>query len=184
MADVSMRLMRSGHTADRPALGERALHAQLDGLSRIGVMSLHDRLRPGGKGLIDHVAVTATGVWVIEAQSAPGEVVSSDIGGWLSADLRLRVGGRDRMKLVTSMSKQVLAVRKALGPAWGGVPVWPMLCFVDAQWRWYARPFELRGVLVTWPRPACELLAQTGPYSEGSVAAMAAALHSGLPPAR
>ena len=178
-----MRLVRSGPSADRQAQGERALHAQLDGLSEMGVRTLHDRQQPGRNNPIDHVVLTATGVWVIEAQSAPGQVVSMDVGGWLSADLRLRVGGRDRMKLVTTMSKQVLAVRKALGPAWAGVPVWPVLCFVDAEWRWYARPFELRGVLVTWPRPACDLLAQAGPYSPASVDRMAAALHAGLPPA-
>jgi hypothetical protein len=178
-----MPLMPSRQSADRPGQGERALRAGLESLSPLGVISLHDRLAPGGRGGIDHVAVTSAGVWIIDVRSVEGQMVRNDIGGWLSTELRLRVGGRDRMKLVTAMAKQVLAVRRALAPAWGGVPVRPMLCFVDAEWHWYARPFELRGVLVTWPRPACELLGQPGPYAAANVERMATALDAGMRPA-
>ena len=50
------------------AEGERKLGAGLDGLVDEGVMSLHDRLRPGTRGNIDHLAIGPSGVWVIDAK--------------------------------------------------------------------------------------------------------------------
>jgi len=180
---MSMRLMRHGSNADRTHDGGRALEVQLNGLSEAGVVSLHDRLRPGARATIDLVVVAPTGVWVIDTRNCNGQVVTQDVGGWVSADLHLRVGRRDRMKLVTAMSRQVDDVRQALGPAWGDVPVRPMLCFLDAEWRWYAKPFELRGVLVTWPRAAADVLGRPGPYGTVTVERMAAALDDSLRPA-
>lgn len=164
------------------AEGERKLGAGLDGLAHAGVIALHDRLRPGTTANIDHLAVAASGVWVIDAKRYAGRV-SKEVGGWFSSDVHLYVGRRDRMKLVTEMSKQVDAVRMALGTDWAEVPVRPVLCFVDADWRWFAKPFELRGVLVTWPRAARELLVRPGPYPPPTVEAIAARLEDRLRPA-
>lgn len=50
------------------AEGERKLGAGLDGLVGEGVVSLHDRLRPGTKANIDHLAIALSGVWVIDAK--------------------------------------------------------------------------------------------------------------------
>lgn len=36
---------------------------------------------------------------------------------------------------------------------------------VETDWRWFASPFELDGVLVTWPRALRELLVRPGPYA-------------------
>ncbi len=177
-----MRLMRHGEHAGRTLDGGRALEAQLDGLSGAGVISLHRRLGPGTREIIDHLAVTPTGVWVIDARLCSGRAVTRDAGHWVSTDVHLRVGGRDRMKLVRAMSRQVDAVRRTLGPAWDDVPVRSMLCFVDAESRWFAKPFELRGVLVTWPSAAGDVLTRLGPYQAASVARMAATLDEGLPP--
>ena len=163
--------------------GERKLGASLDGLAEAGVIALHDRLRPGTKANIDHLAVTPSGVWVIDAKRYSGQVTKKDVGGWFSTDVRLFVGRRDCMKLVDAMPKQVTAVRKALGSPWADVPVRPMLCFVDADWRWFARPFELDSVLVTWPRAMRELLVRPGPVTPSSVERLAAVLDTALRPA-
>jgi hypothetical protein len=165
------------------AEGERKLGAGLDGLAHAGVIALHDRLRPGTRANIDHLAVAPSGVWVIDAKRYTGQVSKKEVGGWFSSDVRLYVGRRDRMKLVTEMSKQVAAVRKALGIDWAEVPVRPVLCFVDADWRWFAKPFELRGVLVTWPRAARELLVRPGPYPPPIVERIASTLEDRLRPA-
>ena len=115
------------------AIGEQKLGAGLDSLAAVGVVALHDRLIPGSKANIDHLAITPSGVWVIDAKRYKGQVAKKDLGGWFSTDLRLYVGRRDCTKLVSAMGKQVAAVRKALGAEWEDVPVRPALCFVDAE---------------------------------------------------
>ncbi|MDQ3640349.1 MAG: NERD domain-containing protein [Actinomycetota bacterium] len=164
------------------AEGERKLGAGLDGLADEGVIS-HDRLRPGTTANIDHLGVAASGVWVIDAKRYKGVVAKRDVGGWLSTDVRLFVGRRDCMKLVAAMSKQVAAVRKVLGADWADVPVRPMLCFVDAEWRWFAKPFELDGVIVTWPNAARALLVGAGPLAPEMVERIATRLDEELEPA-
>ena len=165
------------------AEGERKLGASLDRLAESGVVLLHDRLRPGTTANIDHLAVAPTGVWVIDAKRYEGQVAKKDVGGWFSTDIRLYVGRRDCTKLVAAMSKQVAAVRAALGAEWAEVPVRPVLCFVDAEWGWFAKPFAMDGVLVTWGKAARELLVRPGPYAPESVELMAARLGERLRPA-
>lgn len=147
------------------------------------MVTLHDRLRPGTTANIDHLAVAPSGVWVIDAKRYKGLVAHKDVGGWFSSDSRLYVGRRDCTKLAVAMSKQVAAVRTALGHDWTEVPVRPLLCFVDAEWPWFAKPFELRGVVVTWPRAARELLVRSGPCLPATVGLIAARLEERLPPA-
>jgi hypothetical protein len=146
------------------AEGERKLATGLDGLASAGVMALHDRRLPGTTANIDHLAIAFTGVWVIDAKRYTGQVATKDVGGWFSSDVRLYVGRHDRRNLVAGMAKQVDAVRTALGADCADVPVRPMLCFVDTDWRWFASPFELHGVLIAWPRAVRELLVRSGPY--------------------
>ena len=81
------------------------------------------------------------------------------------------------------MAKQVDAVRTALGVDWADVPVRPVLCFVDTDWRWFASPFELDGVLVTWPRALRELLVRPGPTDPATVESISSWLDERLRPA-
>jgi hypothetical protein len=162
--------------------GERKLGAGLDNLAGRGVLTIHDRRRPGTAANVDHLAVAPTGVWVIDAKRYTGQVAKKDVGGWLSPDVRLFVGRRDCTTLVTGMAKQVDAVRTALGEEWADVPVRPVLCFVDTDWRWFASPFELDGVLVTWPRALRELLVRGGPYAAETVERIRARLDQRLRP--
>lgn len=169
---------------ERGAVGEEKLGAGFDGLAGDGVVMIHDRLRPGGgQANIDHLAVTPAGVWVIDAKRYSGRVERRDVGGWFSTDVRLFVGGRDCTRLVQGVGKQVDAVRRVLGDDWDEVPVRPMLCFVDGDFAWFARPFELATVLVTWPRAARERLVQPGPFGAATIAEVAARLDQRLRPA-
>ncbi len=43
---------------------------------------LHDRKVPGTRGNIDHLAIAASGVWVIDAKNYKGKVEKRDVGGW------------------------------------------------------------------------------------------------------
>jgi hypothetical protein len=80
------------------------------------------------------------------------------------------------------MDKQVGAVRKALGTEWDKVPVRAMLCFLS-EWPLFSKPFELDGVLVTWPKAMRELLVRPGPYDAAAVELIAARLDERLRPA-
>ncbi len=165
------------------AEGEEKVGATLDALAPAGVVSLHDRLRPGTTANIDHIAVAPSGVWVIDAKRYKGRVSKKDVGGLMRSDVRLVVGDRDRTALVAAMSKQVAAVHAALGMDWAEVPVRPVLCFVDADWRWFSKPFELQGVLVTWPKALPELLVRPGALQPAAVDPLVARLEDRLRPA-
>jgi len=166
------------------AEGERWLGGRLDALTERGVIALHDRLKPGSsRANIDHLAVTANGVWVIDAKRWTGRVERRDVGGWFRTDHRLFVGGRDRSKAVTGVTGQVAAVRSVTSTAFPDVPVRGALCFVNADFGLFSRPFVLGGVLVTWPKALEKRLRADGPLTAQARAGVAAELDRLLPPA-
>lgn len=140
------------------AVGEQRVGAHLDELTSVGAVVLHDRRLPGSKANIDHIVVARSGVWIVDTKRCNGRVDRRDVGGWLRSDLRLYVGRRDRTKLIGGMTKQVAAVQHAIEGT--GAPVWPVICFTDAEWSLFAKPFELDGVLVIWPRALVRTIAR------------------------
>jgi hypothetical protein len=165
------------------ASGELALGAFLAALDddRANFV-LHDRRIPGSKANIDHLVVTTGGVFVIDAKRYEGRVRRVDKGGWFSNDERLYVGRRDRTTLVLKMASQVKAVRKALERVSAGqVAVVPVLCFVDADWSLFARPFQLGGVWIEWPRSLRERILRGGSISPARVAVLAEIMSEALP---
>jgi hypothetical protein len=75
--------------------------------------------------------------------------------------------------------RQVDAVHKALGTH--KVPVRASLCFVDGEWRLFAKPFELKGVFVSWPKRLVERMAESGALVPEDVLAVAGRLAMELP---
>lgn len=141
---------------------------------------LHDRKVPKTRGNIDHLAVAASGVWIIDAKKYTGKVEKRDVGGWLKTDVRLYVGGRDRTKSVDGLQWQLDAVRTVLDDE--EVPVHPTLSFVGAEWPiFFAKPFQLKGVWISWPKKLAELVLADGPLSEVDVDRIARLLSSKLP---
>jgi hypothetical protein len=169
----STRAWRSGSE------GERKLANYLT--ERLGgrVVLLHDRRVPRTRGNIDHLVVAASGVWVIDAKLRKGLIELRDVGGWFKVDRQLYVGGRRQTKLVDGIGWQVEAVRNALGTP--GVPVHSAVCFVDGEWKLFAKPFELNGVLVCWPTKLVEKISQDGALEPAEVLAVAGYLASSLP---
>ena len=167
--------------------GERRLGAYLDTLGDDETfVALHDRRIRGTRGNIDHVAITRSGVYVIDAKNYTGEVQKVDKGGWFSTDLRLYVGRRDCRKLIPAMTKQVEAVQKALGEGVMlefALTVTPVLCFVDAEWSLFARPFRLAGVWVEWSKSLGQRLCAPGPLDAAQVPLLAERVAKALPPA-
>ncbi|MCU1447700.1 nuclease-related domain-containing protein [Cryobacterium sp.] len=150
------------------ARGEEALGQRLDTLSGHGVHVLHDRRIPGSTANIDHIAVTATGVFVIDAKKYQGRPSLRVEGGLFSPRTeKLMVGSRDRTKQVAGVQKQVSLVRSALRDAgWEEIPVHGMLCFVGADWPLLGGAFVIDGVRVVWPKKAVEILLKPGPLTE------------------
>ena len=141
---------------------------------------LHDRIVPKTRGNIDHLAIAPSGVWIIDAKKYRGKVEKRDVGGWFKTDVRLFVGGRDRSKSVDGLQWQNDAVRTALGDE--DVPVHSSLSFVGAEWpMFFAKPFQLKGVWISWPKKLAELVLADGPLSEGDVDRIARLLSSKLP---
>jgi hypothetical protein len=168
--------------------GERLLGESLEKISDDKVLTvLHDRQIPGTRANIDHIAVTRSGaVWAIDAKNYSGKVQKIDKGGLFSTDLRLYVGRRDCTKLVSAMARQVHALRTALGEAVileFGVRVRAGLCFVDAEWSFFAKPFELGGVWIGWGKALGERLRQPGDLTPDHLALLARSVAKALPPA-
>ena len=141
---------------------------------------LHDRKVPRTRGNIDHLAIAASGVWIIDAKKYKGKVEKRDVGGFFKTDIRLYVGGRDRTKTVAGLQWQLDAVRAALET--DEVPIHCALSFVGAEWPlFFARPFQLKGVWISWPAKLAELIAADGPLQAESIEGVSTQLAERLP---
>jgi hypothetical protein len=167
----------------RGAKGEELLGQRLDGLAERGVRVLHDRRIPRTKANIDHIAVSASGVWVIDAKRYAGRPTLRVEGGILRPRTTcLMVGSRDCTKLVDSVHKQVDLVTAALAAAGHGeVAVRGMLCFVQADWPLFGGDFTIDAVDVLWPKKAAELLTAAGTLDAHVAEAAHRALASAFP---
>jgi Nuclease-related domain len=92
------------------------------------VLVLHDRGMPGSRANIDHIAVAASGVYVIDAKRYKGKI---RIARPLFRIPRLVIAGRDRTKLIEGLSKQVAVVESIVADVVPGVPVHGCLCFLN-----------------------------------------------------
>lgn len=158
------------------ANGEEQLAAVLERRCIDRVRILHDRRVPRSKANVDHIAVCPTGVWVIDAKNYKGKV---EIRKPLFGDATLRIGGRDKTKLVDGVLSQVELVRGALAdqpnvPVQGaigflgdGLPIWPKMSF--------------NGVPILYPRPLAKRLNQDGPLDLEAVLRLAAVLADQFP---
>ena len=169
------------------SVGEQRLGAYLDTLNDDkSTIVLHDRRIPGSRANIDHIAVTRSGVYAIDAKNYTGRVQRIDKGGWFSSDLRLYVGRRDCTRLVAGMAKRLAAVCatecQPLLEEWD-VGVAGVLCFVDAEWSLFAKPFQLEGVWIEWSKSLGGRLQGAGPLDPARVQVLAKTLAKALPPA-
>ena len=161
------------------ASGEMRVAKELADRLGTSAVLLSDRRVPRTRGNIDHIAVTASGVWVIDAKHYTGKVEHRDRGGWFRTDWRLYVDGRDKTKLVDALDWQIAAVEDVFSDP--EVPIHAALCFVGANWSLFSKPFQQAGVWVTWVSKLAEMILEPGPLGEDDVQAIAAKLAHGLP---
>lgn len=163
------------------AIGEEQLGNRLNELAFDRLRVLHDRRVPGSRANIDHLAVTPTGIFVIDAKKYAGRPRLKVEGGLLRPRTeKLVVGSRTCTKLVDGVLKQVDVVRNAIGD---DVPVHAVLCFVGADWPLIGGSFTTRGVMVLWPKKLYPLLAADGVMPIEAIEQTHGALATALPPA-
>lgn len=78
-----------------------------------------------------------------------------------------------------SISWQIEAVKDALGSE--TVRVHPAVCFTDAEWGWFTKPFELRDVLITGPVTLAHRISEPGDLDQVEVLRIAFDLSRALP---
>ncbi|MBC9822826.1 NERD domain-containing protein [Terrabacter sp. MAHUQ-38] len=153
---------QSTNAWDIGARGEEMLGSGLNQLASETLRLLHDRRIPASRANIDHLAVTPTGVYVIDAKKYKGRPHLKIEGGLFRPRVeRLLVGTRDCTKLVDRVLKQVDLVRGLLHD---DAPVHGVLCFVDADWPLIGGAFTTRGVQALWPRKLYPKLQADGPF--------------------
>lgn len=166
---------------DVGAVGEERVGARLNELASDSLRVLHDRRIPGSRANIDHIAVAATGVYVIDPKRYKGRPSLKVEGGLLRPRVeKLLVGSRDCTKLVDGVLKQVDVVRAIVGDE---IPVHGVLCFVDADWPIIGGSFTTRAVEALWPRKLYPKLQADGPLTVDAVADLHRRLAAGLPAA-
>jgi hypothetical protein len=161
------------------AIGERVVGTTLDSLAEgRSMIVLHDRRRPGAtRANIDHIAVAASGIWVIDAKRYRDQLVDSRV-----RQLRptLTVAGRARPELAEGVLRQARAIKALVD---GVCPVYAVLCFVDARWPPFGTSFVVQGVRVCPPSRLRKLLLGRGPVTDDGIADIARTLTRNLPPA-
>jgi hypothetical protein len=163
---------------------ERMLSIQLHTQLGDRAVVLDDRKVPGTKNPIDHVVIAPSGVWVVDANEFDGRVERRDVGGWFKVDERLYVAGKDRTGLVDGIDRQVVAVENVLAKeGLESIPVHAALCFVNSEWGWFAKPFSLNGVWVTWATKLTELVLDWNAIPDTEIDRLARVVGSKLPAA-
>lgn len=166
---------------DTGAVGEERLGSRLNELASDTLRVLHDRRIPGSRANIDHLAVTPTGVFVIDAKKYAGRPHLKIEGGLLRPRVeKLVVGTRDCTKLVDGMLKQISIVREVVGDQ---VAVQGVLCFVEADWPLLGGWFATRGVEVMRPKKLYPLLQAGDSTDSDAVEGVYRRMASALPPA-
>ncbi len=162
--------------------GEEKLAASFAGVE--GLRTLHDRGERGTRRNIDHIVVSAAGIFVVDAKHYRGRIETRNRGWFFRTDLRLYVGGRDQSQLARHMAWQVEAVAAALNAA--GVdplpPITPVLCFVDGEWPLVRAPDEFEGVRLESERTILKLVSRSHDLDAAAIERLTAILGAALPP--
>lgn len=167
---------------DTGALGEELLGNGHNKRSSPSLRVLHDRRIPGTRANIDHIAVTPTGIWIVDAKRYVGKRPTLRVEGGLFRPRTetLMVGGRTQNKLVDGMLKQLEVVRGVVGQE---VPLTGVLCFIESDWPLIGGDFSTRGVMVTWPKRLYSRLEAEGPQVVEDIELYHRGLAEALPPA-
>lgn len=133
---------------------------------------------PGGKGDIDLLAISPSGIYIIDVKAHAGRVERRDT----LRGARLYVDDRDKTLFVSGMRGQTDAVTNALdGVDTHAQPVTPLLCFPHGRFVRLGVP-KVDGVPVLTPAQVLTRLRLAGQASPAAVDRAARRLAERLPP--
>jgi hypothetical protein len=164
---AEVRLRDEEHHWETGGQGERTLAATLARRCP-DVPMLHDRRAPMSRANIDHIAVAASGVWVIDCKRYRGKI---EVVSPLFGKQQLRISGRDRTTLVDGLQKQVAHVTAALADLDTDVSVHGCLCFVAPEGRFadvglpMLRTMKIKDYPLYYPRRLAKRLNRPGPLA-------------------
>ncbi len=167
------------------AEGEVMLAAHLV-RSCAAVPLLHDRRMPGSRANIDHIAVAASGIYVIDAKRYRGKI---EVHKPLFGAPKLTIDGRDRTRLIAGLARQVSAVEAAVSDIAPGVPVHGCLCFLTPEKPRgeiglpLLRTLRIDGYPLYYPRRLSRRLNRSGSLTPERARELHAALAQRLSPA-
>jgi hypothetical protein len=165
--------------------GDPGLSRRLDDCADRGVISLHNRSVPGYGAVIAEIAVSPSGVYLIEVKHCR----KSDQADGHSLASSRRLGpkslltDRERTRIVTKMAWQMEVVRSVLDglPDARVAPGQPMLALVDAKWGPRRTPLIIDGIYVAWPAKIAKCVSRSGTLSRSSIERIAERLAAELP---
>lgn len=162
---------------DRGRSGEEAVAEALERrTAESATILLHDRRMPRNRGNIDHLAISPSGVYVIDAKNVAGKV--SVRTPWFGKS-QLIVSGRDRTELIDKLENQVEAVRELLTDR-DAPPVQGVLCFTRAELPLLGTT-RMRGHLLLYRKALAKRLSTDGPFDAGRIDEIARRLAGALP---
>jgi hypothetical protein len=138
---------------------------------------LHDRRIPGSRANIDHIAVAASGVWVIDTKHYKGKL---QVVKPLFGRPTLKVAGRDQTKLVDGLAKQVALVTAAVADLELDIPVRGCFCFIDTELPLLGTP-TINGLSIFGRRGLAKRLNTAGELSAERALMVAAAIGKRFP---
>ena len=164
------------------AAGERAVaDALTTRTADTAVVTLHNRRMPGGRGDIDHIAITPRGVYVVDTKDWEGKVEIQS--PWFGAP-KLVIRGRDCTKLIDGLERQIAAVRSALDREdHTEIPIRGALCFTRADLP-FLRTQTIRGHVLVYRKALTKRLNASGPLQPLRIEELERHLAAALPPAR
>jgi Nuclease-related domain len=162
------------------AEGEEEVARRLAKHLRGSTHLLHDRRMPRSRANIDHIAVAASGVWVIDAKRYTGKV---SVSKPLLGEAMLMVGGRNRSRLADGLERQVHAVESAMSELRTDLPVHGAFCLVGAEGLPTLGTLTFRGYPLLSPRRLAGRIKKAGSAEPALLRAVAVHLSSCFPPA-
>jgi hypothetical protein len=143
------------------------------------VLLLHDRRMPRSRANIDHIAICAHGIWVIDSKRYKGKVVINN--PWFG-EKTLKIAGRDQSKLIAGLTKQVDLVKTVLAETAPGIPVQGAVAFMGDGLPALGK-LSFKGYPIRYPKQLAKLLNADGELTPEMVRALAIELARRFPAA-
>lgn len=163
------------------AKGEADVGKRLEKLAtKYNFVTLHDRRIPRSRANIDHIAVTQSGVYVIDAKNYRGEVRIQRKYLFDVDEPELRVGKRNGIHLVRESEKQVMDVREALTKSGSNMSVTGVLALSRASFPILRAPRSYHGVLFN-SHGIKRIVSRPGIYTTEEISRVAISLAAAFP---